>query len=262
MIECSPSVITKRPYRCGSGFSLVELAVVLALVGLLMSGLMYTLQAQSLQRSRDETTRRLEEAKALLVAFAMVNGRLPCPAVAGSNGNEAPAGGGTCTSNFGGFLPATAIGFQPVDAQGFAYDSWGNRIRYAVANNVFSQAGASPVCRPGGAAPTLPHFTHKANLKANGIDCAPNDLVICSVAPAGPNCGAGNAVTNQRVAAAVVYSIGKNGPLATTDVDELENTDGDAVFVDKPLGAMYDDMVLWIPVGALYGRMVAAGSLP
>src|SRR5260221_8003026 len=62
------------------GFSLVELAVVMTIVGFLLSGLIYTLSAQTEQRSFEETRRRLEQARELLLAFAIVNGRLPCPA--------------------------------------------------------------------------------------------------------------------------------------------------------------------------------------
>ena len=72
----------RGPFRARrqSGFSLVELAVVLTIVALLLSSLMWTLSAQTEQRARDETTRRLEQGKELLLSFAIVYGRLPCPA--------------------------------------------------------------------------------------------------------------------------------------------------------------------------------------
>ena len=62
------------------GFSLVELAVVLTIVTLLLSSLMYTLSAQVEQRNAEETRRRLEQARELILSFAIANGRLPCPA--------------------------------------------------------------------------------------------------------------------------------------------------------------------------------------
>lgn len=45
------------------GFSLVEMAVVLAIVGLLLASAMYTLSAQMEQRAREDTQRRLEQAR-------------------------------------------------------------------------------------------------------------------------------------------------------------------------------------------------------
>jgi prepilin-type N-terminal cleavage/methylation domain-containing protein len=257
-----PSANTSRRRVVGRGFTLVELAIVLAIVGLLLVSLMYTLSAASEQRAREETMRRLQEARELLIAFAQVNGRLPCPATAASNGSESGGGAAACTANFNGFLPATTIGFRPLDNFGFAIDAWGNRIRYSVSNAVLSQVGPPAVCRPNGLAPVALHFTNKANLQANGVDCAPNDLQVCNAASAAVTCAAGTAVTNQSTVVAIVLSVGKNGALPTTDVNELENIDGDPVFVDTTPSTTYDDMIVWIPVGLLYGRMIAAGVLP
>src|SRR5205814_1984076 len=87
---------------------------------------------------RVETLNRLTAAYDAVIAFAMVNRRLPCPAAAAAagagSGTEAFAAGGTtaaggpCTTYFGGFLPAQSLGITPVDAQGYMVDVWGNRI--------------------------------------------------------------------------------------------------------------------------------------
>ena len=66
--------------RACRGFTLTELAVVLAIIGLLLSSTLFTLSAQVENRNRSDTQRRLEEARELLLSFALVNGRLPCPA--------------------------------------------------------------------------------------------------------------------------------------------------------------------------------------
>lgn len=255
------------------GFTLTELAVVLTVVALLMVSLMYTLSAQTEQRAREETLRRLEEAKQLLIAFALVNGRLPCPASAATSGEESPVGGGACTNYLDGFIPARAIGFQPVNADGYAYDAWGNRLRYALAQTAADPSGGS------GCTPTAPAFSNALNLKTNGIVCAPLNLVVCDASQntaAGnpPSCGtwaaAGDArpVTNQRTVVAIVSSPGKNFAGTTPAGDELENLDNDGVFVwhePRPAsaaGGEYDDMMVWIPAGLFYGRLVAAGVLP
>lgn len=139
--------------RHARGFTLTELAVVLAIVGLLLGAMMLTFSAQVESRNRNDTQRRLDDAKELLLAFALVNGRLPCPAqctnpptcTTGSGGDESPAGGGDCTNFRDGFLPARAVGFQPVSASGFALDAWGNPIRYAVARTISTSTACPTV---------------------------------------------------------------------------------------------------------------------
>jgi prepilin-type N-terminal cleavage/methylation domain-containing protein len=264
------------------GFTLVEVAMVLLIVGLVLGGLLLTLSAQVDQSNRAETLRRLENAKELLLAFAVVNGRLPCPARSAPTAAPAKAAGeevidpaNDCfgdgvTDSYGGaaggitlgLLPARSIGFQPLDAQGFATDAWGNRIRYAVARTVANCTGSS----------TLPHFTHAANLKGNGISCQPGDLIVCDQAQGGASCAAGTPVTNQNVVAAIVFSTGKNGQSGPQGANETENVDGggnvDPVFVSRPpdpagaAGGEFDDMLTWIPAGLLYSRLIAAGVLP
>jgi prepilin-type N-terminal cleavage/methylation domain-containing protein len=251
------------------GFTLVELAVVVAIVALLLGTLMYTLSAQTDQRNFEETRRRLDSAHDLLLAYAIANGRLPCPATATSNGYEDPVGGATCTifsaaAKYSGWLPAVTIGFQQVDSSGYAIDAWGNRIRYAVS---FTNTG----CATTPPANTL-LFTNASNLKTYGISCQPNDLVVCKSATGTTpsSCGpATNSLTNQQLVVAVVLSMGKNGAIAcSTCTDQNENTDGDPVFIYHtltPAGATngeFDDQMVWIPVGELYSRLIGAGVLP
>jgi prepilin-type N-terminal cleavage/methylation domain-containing protein len=245
------------------GFSLVEMAVVVFILALLLGGIVITLTTQEEHRANAEARRRLDTAVDALIGFAIVNRRLPCPAAPGATGVE------DCTTNrFNGFLPARSIGFLPVDAQGYGVDAWGNRLRYAVANAITDCTGSS----------NTPHFTSLANLKANGVSCLPNDIVVCqSVAgtlPGNnpPSCGTAPWATNQKTVVFVVLSMGKNGTqaavAATQGADELANTDNNAVFVTRVPGTqetttgMYDDLVVWMPAGVFYSRLIAAGVLP
>ncbi len=249
----------------------------LAIVGLLLGTAMYTLSAQTEQRAREETQRRLEQARDALIGFAVANGRLPCPANGGTTGVEAETtpGLGDCSFPYNGFLPAITIGFQPVDTQGFGLDAWNNRIRYAVANLTPTSCV--------GAGPQPFHFTNKTRLKQQGMSCLPNntDLLICkstqsAPAPVPGNCGpASNSVTNANptsggTVVAVILSTGKNFASATAGAgpDEAANLDGNSVFIShtpSPAGALggeFDDMMIWIPVGYFYGRLATAGVLP
>jgi type II secretory pathway pseudopilin PulG len=268
---------TGRRARRGAqaAFSLVELAVVLTIVTLLLSSLMYTLSAQVEQRNFEDTRRRLDQARELLLTFAIVNGRLPCPALCtdpptcSAGGTEAPAylggtTGGACTSPYGGFLPGRTIGHQNVDTGGYVVDAWGNRIRYAVASLLESGTCVSTS--------TTPHFTNATNLKANGITCQPGDLLVCKSATGitGTACGgAANQIMTQNLVVAILYSIGKNGSTGGgAGADEQANLNGDRVFVwhtPAPYGAVngeFDDQMTWITHGELYGRLISAGVLP
>jgi prepilin-type N-terminal cleavage/methylation domain-containing protein len=265
-----------RLIRCAhrAGFTLIELAVVLMIVGLLLSSLTYTLSAQTEQRAHEQTQRTLEQAREALLGFAITNGRLPCPASSVSNGLEAPVGGGECSNYNDGLLPAVTLGFHPTDSSGYALDAWGNRVRYAVARNITGCSGTSVV----------PHFTSKTALKQNGMSCIPNstELVVCKSsvsvpAPVPGSCGAANnSMTNNGTVVAIVFSPGKNFASAQTAAaavsaarnDEAANLDGNTVYISHPpapagaAGGEFDDDVLWIPVGMLYGRLAAGGVLP
>ena len=71
-----------RPSNHSTGFSLVELAMVLFIVSLLIGGLMMPLSAQHEIHGRQETDKALTNIREALIGFAIVNGRLPCPAPA------------------------------------------------------------------------------------------------------------------------------------------------------------------------------------
>ncbi len=273
-IERSPARVSVR------GFSLVELAVVMAATAFLVSGLIFTLSVQTEQRNFEDTRRRLEQARELILAFAITNGRLPCPArsaatdapvtVAGDEvvttatgciGNEiTDYYGGTSGVTILGLLPARSIGYQQVDSAGFAVDAWGNRLRYAVAN-LTTPAGPCP----------RPHFVNAVKLKENGISCQPNDLLVCKSATgiSGTDCGsAANQIMTTSLVVAIIYSTGKNGAGAANGIDEAANLNGDRIFVyhtPTPVGTAngeFDDQFTWITVGELYGKLIAAGVLP
>jgi type II secretory pathway pseudopilin PulG len=243
------------------GFTLTELAVVFFIVALLMATAMFTLSAQTDQRNFEETRRRLEAARDLVLAFAVANGRLPCSGT--TSGDEAftsPPVPPPCTSPWGGFLPARTIGFQITDTNGFGLDAWQNRIRYAVSSNTLPVVGC-----------TLPHVTNTTNLRANGITCLPGDLVVCNRSPAAPaatTCDAGTAVTNQNTVVAIIFSTGKNGATGGTGLNEARNLDNNQLFVSRtpdPPGAVggeFDDQMVWITAGELYSKLIAAGRLP
>lgn len=248
------------PYACRfhqAGFTLVEIAIVLLIVALLLRGLLATLSGQIDQRRVSETSKQLDEIKEALIGYAIVNGRLPCPATTSSNGTESPVSGVNCTIFYNGYVPASTLGLAGTDSSGFAVDSWGNRIRYAVT----SWSSTSPAVNN--------VFTTTNGMSTVGISNLSPNLLVCSTATGitSSSCTTGTSLTTNGVPA-VIYSTGKNGGYGGTGIDESANLDGNRTFVSHtpapssdPNGA-FDDLVVWLSPNTLLNRMVAAGKLP
>lgn len=237
------------------------MAVILLIVGMLLGGLLPTLSGQIEQRRNEATLKQLDEIQQALIGYALINGRLPCPASASSNGVESFIGGGSastgvCSNFYTGFVPAATLALNNTDSAGYAVDAWGNRIHYAVSawNNVFTMSNGIS-------------STGIANLQPN--------LLVCSSATGASNtsCAAGMALTASPGVPIVIYSTGKNGSYGGTGADEMENpnpnsNDNDRVFVSHPPtrdsapNGEFDDLLVWVSPNILINRMVLAGKVP
>lgn len=268
------------------GFTLVELAIVLMIVGLLLGGLIVPITAQMDMQAFRKTNASLEEIKDSLIGYSIINGRLPCPATVASNGLESfcPSATGTCAgtettvvqthgncssqvnSVISGFLPAATLGISPQDTQGFAVDGWGgntiNRIRYAVSPKT---AGTQ----------TFP-FTASNGMKNAGVSNLASQtlLYVCGTKTAGTaplaTCTTAGAVQLANNAVFVIYSVGKNAATGGTGTDEAvnpnpnspNNNNDDVVFISQDQTSTFDDVLLWVSSPMLISRMVSAGALP
>ena len=260
--------------RAAAGFTLVEIAIGIALITLLLGSLLVPLQTQVESRKISDTEKILENAREALIGYAAANGRFPCPASSSSNGLESfstsPVGttaNGICSNFFDGFLPAATLGFTPIDSSGYALDSWGfstNRIRYAVSNQTVNTI-ANPFTATG---------TTTAGMKAATITsiAAANLLYVCASGTgvvAGTSCGTAVKLTDNTPV--VIWSVGANGATGGTSTDEVQNPNPNGGSADKIFvwhtpstvsGAEFDDIMTWIAVGNLASRLFAAGQLP
>ncbi len=247
-----------------SGFTLVELAIVLVIVALLSGGLMMTLSAQKENMAASETQHRLDEIREVLLGYVAAHGRLPCPATPSTTGVESPVGGGACTRPRDGLLPGVTLGLAPTDQSGYVLDGWGNPIGYAVTSYKHGT-----FC-PNGCFTTANGIRTAWNGSVGALVLAP-DLQVCNTAiniqtPGQLTATCAPNAELATTAVAVIYSRGTNGARAPSSTDEQANGDDDRLFISHtptPLGANeFDDLVIWLSPNILYNRLIAAGRLP
>src|SRR5688572_3297209 len=133
IVRFEMKIDTSMSRGCERGFSLIEMAMVLVILGTLLGGVLVAV-SQTTENGRRTTARnQLREIEAALYGFAQVNGRLPCPALHNSNGYESPLGGGNCANSHG-FVPVTTLNLNgAINSDGLLLDPWQNPVRYSVA---------------------------------------------------------------------------------------------------------------------------------
>ena len=248
-----------RRQRC-LGFTLIELAIIMAISGILLSGYLRYYSVQ-MEKQRIETTKkRMEELREALTTYALMHHRLPCPA--------SPSGTNSVTNHDGTPVDPCSpdvkqapdgvivhidpnsqdqaqhiwIGVVPThdlrlgDEQG--QDAWGDKFTYAVTRRLtfpFGMAGNPP---PFGTI-AVEDGTGRSVLDQ------PNSAryVIVSHGPTGAG-----AWTPQ----------GVRKPCSETTADSVNCNDGGtfvaAPFSQKPGPTFYDDFVI-------YDNAAAGGTL-
>lgn len=214
-----------KRYSATQGFTLVEMAVVITIVGLLLSGVLMTLSSQRDMKDYVETRNLLALAQEAIYGYASshiaTDGKpyLPCPDT-NADGVEDRTGS-ACTA-IEGDLPVIDLGLEN-------RDNWNNRFKYRVVANFADNATGFTLATAGS-------ITVRQS-------------------------GAGTIVAN--ALPAVILSWGKNGATTpTAGTDEAENRDNDTEFVSREITADFDDLVVWISTPILVNRMVQASRLP
>ncbi len=116
-----------------TGFTLIEIAVVITIIGLLVGSLMIPLATQIDNAKIQNTNDILAQVKEALLRYASTNKRLPCPANATDTGLE-----DTTLCSQQGNLPWATLGVSKSDA-------WGHPFQYRVYE---TYAQANGLCLP------------------------------------------------------------------------------------------------------------------
>jgi hypothetical protein len=216
-------------------------------MSLLMGAVVGTLSSQEERKRSIRTREALDQAREAVLGFAVVNGRLPRPASAATDGTErlACATEADCT----GFLPWVVLGLQPGDGAD-------RLLRYSVtpafANTSFTLSSVpTKAVQTRNSAGTLVYVAGAAGCAASA-GCVP--AVVVSQ-------GAGRWGTRLDGTALA-------GGWPTT-TDEYLNQTATTTFVSRDTvdlttatGGEFDDRLQWVPTPVLMSRMVQAGKLP
>lgn len=227
------------------GFTLIEMAIVLVVIGLLLSGGLLGLAPVLESTKRTDTNAKMDRIEDALTLYVIQNRCLPCPTDGDLATTAATAGeslddiGGNyttgCTPNSGcrastngdDVVPWLSLGLTEADV----VDGWGNRIRYTTDDNLVDNEG--DMDRMGSGFPA-------GSLDVDGT--AANDITAA--------------------AAYVLLSFGPDGSLARasqsgstrTDkfnsANQIENADDDDTFVQDEVidiedNTYFDDIVRW-----------------
>jgi prepilin-type N-terminal cleavage/methylation domain-containing protein len=256
-----------------NGFSLVEMAVVLVIIGLLLGGLIMPFTVQMEQQRIERTNETLEEIKEALLGFAIIHQRLPCSA---PDEDKDKDGEDILEKDKGkehqdwckieGFLPWKDLGVR-------RYDGWGNQFRYRVENEyskkpmIFSEV----VVDNSGTGSGL-RIRKKIKYQADADDqfewlAKKSD--------------------DSRVAA-IIFSCGKNGrpdptkdPAIPDNIDYMYTNDADGIrnkyaicnnprsglqnrnYVrNLPIEGTFDDIITWLSRNTLVNRLIITEQWP
>jgi prepilin-type N-terminal cleavage/methylation domain-containing protein len=273
------------------GFTLIELAMSIAIIGLLLGVVLIPLATQQETRNLRDTQNRLQDARGALLGFAAAEGRLPCPDEDRDGAEDAPcndwrpntwpqlpSGAAAVTTDFAvGALPWQTLGLR-------ATDIWGRLLLYGVTTEFTNAPGGLP-CDASGWPASEDDFSDLCDTGQLTVFTRGDD-------PATGGVERKSQILLATEAVAVVVSHGSNGrggawpglgsgALAAPPAgsDEAENGNSDNVVVTRTptrddagcndaAGSEgspfceFDDVVTWIPRTLLLHRLIEAGQLP
>ncbi len=217
-----------------TGFTILELAIVLLIVSALTASLLGPFTNYLYQRQVAQTEKSLEEIKEALLGFAAANGRLPFPAAIGGDGTEDNTT--NCSNGYcSGQIPWQTLGITRMDA-------WNNFIRYSVGDKFT----VTPV-----------KFASTAATDPDVDTRLPGAAATTRIATNVP---------------AIVWSVGRRDVQDGVNSDEQENrrlflhTSATPTIITRQysetgtVGGEFDDLVVWVSAPVLFNRMLSGGQ--
>lgn len=254
-------MIRNNIYINNDGFTLVELAMVLLIIGLLLGGLLMPLATQVEQRDRRTVQQQLEEIKSALLGYAVINGSLPCPSFEtdpGSGNYGIPVGQGDSKCGEEGILPWKVLGVTETDPWGSprrsSGDEWLGYWRYRVDQKFTDDLYIDDS--------DIDSSFHSAN---NNSD----ELVVYRDLDQDGNYDVGDdpklTASPPNTPILIVYSTGPDGRPSGGNTDSALGVGGSPTDKNYEGGIPhpdFDDIVVWMTRPVLLSTMLSARVLP
>ena len=238
-------------------FTLVEMALVLLIIGLLTKTAMAPLAAMQKHGQRKQAEQQLSSVRDAVFAHLVAYGALPCPIAVSSGALVVSSAGNidntqprTCNVSTG-YVPTAQLRIAgAVGDDGALLDPWGRKLHYSVSLSDAIESGRT----------SLPDWTTMGEAAQVGVSNLSADLVLCN-STVGSNC-AGRGIRADQIAF-VLFSTGADNSVQGA---QAENLDGDNYFVvaeesianDNP----FDDLVVWGSAADVMYWMLRMGWLP
>jgi prepilin-type N-terminal cleavage/methylation domain-containing protein len=204
------------PIQKEDGFTLMEIAIVILIVGLLAGGGVSLMGTLSRHKTRNETSSYLQKAKAALISYSEIHGRLPA-ADTNADGNED-------IGSYSGDLPYLTLKLSPSDS---------NRrvLKYALNSNLNTDRIASCTALRLGLSggPNV--------VDADGVATAFQTAAV--LVSAGPTDADNDGNVFDDLAGAF----------------QGDNRDGTPNYIRHPPTDVFDDLVVYIGENELYGQI-------
>ncbi|MEE9336194.1 MAG: type II secretion system protein [Granulosicoccaceae bacterium] len=209
-----------------SGFSLIELSIVLFISAILLRAAILPLPQLRDAAMRKQTRQQLQDVKQALIGHIIKTGALPCPISLAGSGNTVA----NCQITEGG-VPAVTVGLVgAVSSSGAILDAWGRPLRYALSRADHQSEGTVG----------LPDWSTTGEIAAIGLARIEADLRICLHADT-------KCKQHLRTDQLVAIVISDGGDSSAVGVQQ-ENQDGDndyALIAHSQVdGKAFDDMMI------------------
>lgn len=203
--------------RNNRGFSLIEMAIVMVIIGVLAGGGVSLIGILTKRKARTETIDYLKQARAALISFADINGRLPWADTSGDGTENAGAATGS--------LPYQTLKLSPTDP-------YKRTLGYELNANLGTNLTAS------------------CNALRSGLSGGPDVVDADGAAASFP-------IAAILISAGTMDadSDGNVFDDVATGTHQGDNTDGNPNYIRHPSVDAFDDLVVYLGENALYGKI-------
>jgi len=236
------------------GFTLLEMAVVIVIMGIIMAGFVLPMLGQIKVRSQllelqkyKETKHTLEEIKAALLGYVAVVGMFPCPDTQNTDDPVKPyvpdgLQDSGCDSNaLEGYIPWQTLGLVKGN------DVWGNTIRYSINKNyakIISQSNSDAIS---------PFFEIRNEKQTTTLSASSNGAIVAVIFSCGKN-GKPDLGNNRDTKADCKNPVSN---LTTTDF-YVQDTRNYSTLKEIPTD--FDDVLTWISKYQIINQLTNAGK--